>query len=448
MASPDLLLPYQRRWIEDKAQLRIYNKSRQIGFSFVVTLDGALDCIERKRLKIYLSRGQRQSIELGRKAKEHMDALALIERNAQGSTLEFEKPGGLFDGVEITQTNINIPSTGARMIFLPANPDTARGYSGDVTLDEFAFHQNPKAIYAAVYPSITRGYGIGIGSTPFGESGMFYELCTKDSGYSKHQTSIYDAVGEGLAKSVGIEDDVFIKTLRDGCPDEDVWQQEYCCQFISDATSYIPWDLITAAESIDATAALPEAWSTRGDLYLGGDIGRHKDLTCFVLLERVGDVYWVRAIWRLRGVKFAQQRELVERLLTNLPIRRLCQDASGLGMQLAEELVTKFGTSRVEPITFNMAVKEDLAVRTRRNFEQATIRIPEDRGLRSAVHAIRRIPTAAGHFRFDAERSEAGHADEFWALSLALMAADGAKISTDYTPSRQISTYTGAGGYL
>ena len=447
MAS-ELLLPYQKAWILDKSQLRIFNKSRQIGFSFTVALDGALDCVARKRLKIFLSRGQRQSIELGRKAKEHIDALALIERNAGGATLEFEKPGGLFEGVEIRQTNINLPSTGARMIFLPANPDTARGYSGDVTLDEFAFHQDPKAIYAAVYPSITRGYGIGIGSTPFGESGMFYELCEKDSGYSKHKVSIYDAVEQGLAASVGDTDEHFIQVLRDGCPDEDVWQQEYCCQFISDATSFIPWDLITAAESIDATGTLPQIFAPRGELSLGGDIGRVKDLTVFVLLEKLGDVYWVRGIWRLRGAKFAQQRELVERLMDTFPIRRLCQDASGLGMQLAEELATKYGTSRVEGITFNMAVKEDLAVRTRRNFEQSTIRIPEDRGLRSAIHAIRRIPTAAGHFRFDAERSEAGHADEFWALSLALMAADGAKVSTDYTAPSRLSTYSASRGYV
>lgn len=443
-----ILLPYQKKFIADTSALRIWNKSRQIGASFTFALDGSLDVIKRKRLKIYLSRGQRQSNELGRKAKEHMEALALIERSAAGATLTTELPGGLFEGVEITQTNVDIPSTGSRMIFLPANPDTARGYSGDVYLDEFAFHKNAKAIYAAVYPSITRGYGIGIGSTPFGESGMFYELCVKDSGYSKHVTSIYDAVADGLARSVGLEDEAFIKTLRDGCPDEDIWQQEYCCQFISDATSYIPWDLITLAESIDATVELPQFFRPHGELYLGGDIGRRKDLTTFVLLEKLGDVYWVRGIWRLRGKKFAEQRDLVERLMTNLPIRRLCQDATGLGMQLAEELVTKFGASRVEEITFTMAVKEDMAVRTRRNFEQATLRIPEDRNLRSAIHAIRRIPTAGGHFRFDAERSDAGHADEFWALALALLAADGKQIQLGMTPSSTSSSYSESRGYM
>lgn len=446
MASPStLLLRYQQRWINDRAKLKLWVKARQIGFSFAGTLGPMLDCVDHKTLWIFLSAGQRQSLELARKAKDHLDAMRAIEIAARGSTLTDERYG-IVDGVEITQTTIVLPHTKARAIFLPANPDTARGYSGNVMADEFAFHKDAKKIYAAVYPSITRGYGIHIGSTPFGESGMFYELATKKSGFSVHTTDIYQAVADGLNGSMPAEE--FIKMLRDGCPDDDIWQQEYCCQFISDATSFIPWDLIQSAESIDASAELPELFIPRGELYLGGDIGRRKDLTVFVLLEKIGDVYWVRMIKRMRGAKFAEQRDFVERMMDALPIRRLCQDASGLGMQLAEELATRYGLSRVEGITFNMAVKEDLAVRTRRNFEQATLRIPEDRNLRSAIHAIRRIPTAAGHFRFDAERSEAGHADEFWALALALLAADGKKIELGMTRSQVPSSYSQTKGFM
>jgi phage FluMu gp28-like protein len=448
MESPKtILLPYQKQWVEDRAKQKIWIKARQIGFSFCGTLRPVFDCLDRKTLWIFLSAGQRQSLELARKAKDHLDAMQAIEIAARGTTLEDER-WGVFDGVEITQSTIQLPHTKARMIFLPSNPDTARGYSGNVMADEFAFHKDAKKIYASVYPSITRGFSIEIGSTPFGESGMFYELATKQSGFSVHKTTIYDAVADGLARSVGKTDEEFIKELRDGCPDEDIWQQEYCCQFLSDATSYIPWELIIQCESIDASIELPKDFVPRGELYLGGDIGRRKDLTVLVLLEKIGDVYWVRAIYRMRARTFAEQRAVIMALMEALPIRRYCQDASGLGMQLAEEMVTAYGTSRVEGVTFNMEVKENLAVRTRRNFEQSTLRIPEDRNLRSAIHAIRRIPTAAGHFRFDAERSEAGHADEFWALALALMAADGRRVSTDGMFSSLPTVYSGTMGYL
>lgn len=447
MASPNtLLLRYQQDWINDKSKLKAWVKSRQIGYSFVGTLGPTLECLDAKTLWIFLSKSQRQSIELSHKAKDHLDAMRAIEIAARGATLEDEKYG-IVDGVEVTQSTITIPHTKSRMIFLPANPDTARGYSGNVMLDEFAFHKDAKAIYGAIYPSITRGYKIAMGSTPFGESGMFYEIATKKSGYSVHTTDIYQAVADGLNQLPGVSDEQFIQMLRDGCPDDDIWEQEYCCKFISDATSYIPWELIQSAESAQATSDLPADISTRGDLYLGADIGRRKDLTVLVLLEKLGDVFWVRAIIRMRAKSFAEQRAVIEGLMDTLRIRRFCQDASGLGMQLAEELAKRYGTSRVEPVTFNMAVKEDLAVRTRRNFEQSTIRIPEDRALRSAIHGIRRIPTAAGHFRFDAERSEAGHSDEFWALALALMAADGKQIQLGSVLPTKPSLYSQARGF-
>jgi phage FluMu gp28-like protein len=302
------------------------------------------------------------------------------------------------------------------MIFLPANPDTARGYTGNVLADEFASHKKAKEIYAAVYPSITRGYSMEIGSTCRGESGMFYELCEKENGFSKHCTTIYDAVAQGL--------DADIVKLREGCPDDDIWQSEFCCQFISDASSWITWDQIQAAESIFASIDLPEGFKSVGELFLGIDIGRKKDLTVVYLLEKALGVFWTRAIVRMRAVPFAMQRKRIDWFFEHLPIRRCCFDSTGIGMQMSEELQIKWGSYRVEPVTFTLAVKEDLAVRTRRNYEEGTIRIPDDRNLRGAIHAVRRIPTAAGNFRFDADRTELGHADEFWAQALALLAGD------------------------
>ncbi len=423
-----ILLQYQKDWINDKSALKLWVKARQIGWSFTGTLGATFQCIDHKTLWIFLSTGQRQSIELAHKTKDHLDAMQAIEIAARGTTIAPER-WGLVDGVEITQTTIELPHTKSRMIFLPSNPETARGYSGNVMADEFAFHKDAKRIYAAMYPSITRGYEMHIGSSPFGESGMFYELAEKPSGYSVHRTDIYQAVKDGLARSTPFTDEEFLKRLHDGCPDEDIWEQEFCCKFLSDATSYISWALIQEAYSTQATVDLPLDFVPIGQLYLGVDIGRKKDLTVILLLEKVLDVYWVRGIWRMRGKKFAEQRAVIDGIFKTLPIRRMCQDATGLGMQLAEECQTTYGTSRVEPVTFNMAVKEDLAVRSRRTFEEHAIRIPDDRGLRGAIHAVRRIPTAAGHFRFDAERTEAGHADEFWALALALMAADGKPVT-------------------
>ena len=64
-------------------------------------------------------------------AQERDSAQALLK------TAEIEFPGG------------------SRIIAIPANPNTARGYSANLTLDEFAFHEQPDAIWRAIYPSIS-----------------------------------------------------------------------------------------------------------------------------------------------------------------------------------------------------------------------------------------------------------------------------------------------------
>jgi phage FluMu gp28-like protein len=50
--------------------------------------------------------------------------------------------------------------------------------------------------------------------------------------------------------------------------------------------------------------------------------------------------------------------------------------------------------------------------------------LPDTREIRRAFSAVKKIVTPSGNLRFDAERTDAGHADEFWAKALADLAAD------------------------
>ena len=47
--------------------------------------------------------------------------------------------------------------TCGRIIGLPADPQTARGFTGDVLLDEFAMHAFDREIWAAMFPTAHRG---------------------------------------------------------------------------------------------------------------------------------------------------------------------------------------------------------------------------------------------------------------------------------------------------
>jgi phage FluMu gp28-like protein len=126
---------------------------------------------------------------------------------------------------------------------------------------------------------------------------------------------------------------------------------------------------------------------------------------------------------------FAEQLAFARELLSLLRedgrplVRRACIDATGMGAPLAEALTREFG-HRVEPVVFTAAVKEDLAFRTKRRMEARLTLLPDTREIRRAFSAVKKIVTPSGNLRFDAERTEAGHADEFWAKALADLAAD------------------------
>lgn len=184
---------------------------------------------------------------------------------------------------------------------------------------------------------------------------------------------------------------------------------------------------------------------TPGDFYMGIDIGRQHDRTVFwvdrVVAVEAHDVSGHAAlkpiatttlVKTMNKTPFAEQLQAARELLSlensegERIIRRACIDATGIGAMLAETLATEFG-HRVEPVTFTAPVKEDLAFRTKRLAEGGQILLPENRDIRRAFGAIKKTVTVAGAIRFDAARTEAGHADEFWAKSLADLAAEKAQ---------------------
>ena len=145
--------------------MKIAVKARQIGYSFAATLRAVLACLERKTTWIFLSKGERQSRLLMEKVADHVRSMGLVARALESS---------YFEGTLTRQLETRFPN-GSVIYGLPANPDTARGYSGHVTLDEFAFHADAAKIYSALFPTITRGFGLEVISTPNGTQGKFYE---------------------------------------------------------------------------------------------------------------------------------------------------------------------------------------------------------------------------------------------------------------------------------
>jgi phage FluMu gp28-like protein len=313
-------------------------------------------------------------------------------------------------------------SNGSRIIALPADPDTARSYEGDVTLDEFAFHKDARKIYEAVAPSITRGYSLRIISTPNGKQGAYYELATEagltgshasSSRWSAQKVDLLTAIAQGFKDRNGRLVDAAI--VRASCYDEDMWLQEYMCQFISTASQWISPELF--AQNVDPDARDGNPSAQYQNLYAGWDVARKKDLSVIWLMEKVGDVSWTRGILEMRNMPTPDQMDEARRLMPQ--IKRLSIDMSSMGLTIFEQLQKEFG-AKIEGVQFTLANKEALAVNAKRIMEESKARIPDTDMIRNSFRSVRKTTSPTGQARFDAEHDEQyGHADHWWAFCLA-----------------------------
>jgi phage FluMu gp28-like protein len=413
---PVHLYPYQRRWIQDKSRKKIALKSRRIGFSWAEGLDQVLQAHERKQNFIVLSRKGDLAREFIRESVvPHVRAIGLLADYLEGSL-----PGTSQTQDEVSFTN------GSRIIALSANPDSARSYEGHVTLDEYAFHKDARAVYIAITPSITRGYSLKIISTPNSQQGSYYDLA-KEAGlvdgrpysdrFSPHKVDIHEAINQGCADRFGHVLDA--EALRRDCLDEEMWLQEYGCQFVSTAQQWIPPELLEANLSEEAVTGRPNL--DLRNLFAGWDIARHRDLSVIWFLETIGDVTMTRGMVEFDKVPTPIQSREAGAFMRQC--RRMCVDQSGMGLAIYESLAEKF-SGQVEGITFTLASKEIMAVHAKRRMEARKARIPDTDMIRNSFRSVKKTVTATGQARFDAEHDvKYGHADHWWAYCLAEHAA-------------------------
>jgi phage FluMu gp28-like protein len=393
--------------------------ARQTGKSFTTAEETVADCIQRKTTWVTLSAGERQALEWLRKAKEWAEVYKLV---IDDYVEERDRAETILKSAEIIWSN------GSRSLAIPSNPSTARGYSANLLLDEFAFHENPNEIWRAIYPSISNPlkgvFKIRIVSTANGRGNKFYDLWTKNEKYSKHFVDIYTAVKEGLPLN--------IEELKEGLDDPEAWAQEYECQFIDAASILFPYDLIATCESEEAIEQIQfTTLQLNLPLYLGIDIGRKKDLTVIWYLERVGDVLWTRGVVVLDKMPFREQFQIISAATGNA--RRVCIDGTGIGAQLAEDLIFKHG-GKVEACQFTADLKNEIFNNARRKFDDRLVRIPISRAIREDLHAVEKVTTSSGLVRYQAARREDGHSDRATALALAIRASDNRHVAGRILP--------------
>lgn len=427
--------PYQQRYLNDKTRFKIVEKSRRTGFTFIQSFEDVSYALEKKDRKVYFS------------SRDDSAAMEYIDYCQFFITKSFDIAAKAV-GQELLDPDNDILAhairfnNGSRIYAMTSAPGRFRSKGGKVVLDEFAFHEQQEELYAAAQPVVLRGDPLCILSTYNGMGNLYYRLVqkvkNKQLNWSLHTVNIFKAVEEGLYDSIvghkttRKERDEWLAELRRNCVSDDIWLQEYCCIPVDSATAFITYELL-ANNSRPENEIIRDITEIKAmnEIYIGIDIGRKSDLTALWITEKTDSGQFVtRRVITLKDMTFSDQKAIIWPVLSLPNMRRCCIDSTGLGMQLSEEAQQCFGRYRVEQVNFSGAVKEDMAFKVLTKLQDKRFTIPDTKEVRESFHNIKRIVTTAGNIRFDAERTDAGHSDEFWAAALSLLAADG----TDSTP--------------
>jgi phage FluMu gp28-like protein len=472
-AKDSLLLPFRPYqdsiyWSTDG--MLVLHWSRQIGKSFILAAWAIRRLIRTPgRLVTVLSNSVSNGTEFILKAAEVCDKMRVA---FEGEDLS---PDGRIENMRV-EIRIKLNRKFSRLIVLPANPRTARGFSGDLILDEFAFHEDSTAIWDAAEPIISShpDYCCRIASTGNGRFNMFYRMANESSPYPVSRVRRSHAWEMGVKiYDPATRREITPDEARAAAWDKASYDQNYECAFNDESMALLTHALIAACEYPDAISGecqiCSQDWapgtlhflrSCKGPLGVGLDVGRTRDITVIAIGEKLGGILFTRAVLRISNTRLPQQLDRLRPILQLPNFGRLCGDATGLGLGLVEFAQELCGPYRAEAVQFaarekrsingirqddSALVTELMALDLLGLFESSAIRIPCEPALRESLRKPARVTTASG-VRIAASRDEAGHADEFW--SIALMARALKSSPTQFAfetpedfPARKLTTF-------
>ena len=431
---------FQLAHLQDDGTFRIEDKSRQIAWSWLIAAEAVADAILDGRDSIFVSINQEESqgkIRYAKAAYENLyvNGLPKIKRDSL--------------------TNIELDN-GARLTSLPARSPRGRARA-NIYLDEFAHAKDDRRIYTAALPVTSKGGRIRIGSSPFGATGVFWEIFEETlreyPGYRRKTTpwwhawsfciNVAEAVKLAPAMPTAHRVELFgndrIKAIYANMPEED-FQQEYEALFVDEARSWITWDEIQSIQDDGLWCQLVEC--TGGDIgaaleaigrvwlesvarkiedgfAVGVDVGRTRNTTeIYALGLSTVDTYPLRMGITLDNMDFNSQYAVLAAVLDRLPVTKMRIDRNGIGLNLAENLEKAYPI-KAEGVDFTNASKRAMATNIKMLVQQKKVPIPVDRDMAYQIHSIKRLITPSKNLVFDTETNEKHHADKFWAWALA-----------------------------
>ena len=370
-----ILLPYQRRWISDRAQVKVCEKSRRIGITWSEAADRALAAATASRAGIdtwYIGYNKDMALEFVE------TAAWWARRIRSGGARRSRKSRSPTSARDILAYRIRFAS-GHKIVALSSRPSNLRGKQGCAVIDEAAFHEDlPGLLKAALAFTMWGGWCASSRPTTartvaFNE--LVGEIRAGRRPYSLHRITLDEAVADGLYKKICEQNGT------EWCEDEaarvapeledfygDNAGEELLCIPRASAGAFLSSVLIEArmkpgvpvirwempAEFAGRSEAVRRAETRRSSrthlapalealdpalaTCFGEDFGRSGDLTVIWPLQIARDLKRrTPFVVELRNIPFRQQEQILFYIADRLP-RFIggAMDARGNGQYLAE----------------------------------------------------------------------------------------------------------------
>ena len=474
--SLEILLPYQKAWVGDDAEVKVAEKSRRVGLTWAEAAASVLDAAATDGMDVYYIS---YNFEF---TKEFITTCGSWAKGLNEAAVAFGEEI-IKDGEdEFRASKITFPS-GYKIMGLPARATTIRGRQGKIIIDEAAFCDNLSELLKAALAMLMWGGKVCIISTHNGEDNLFNEII-KDvkSGkkpYSLHKITITDAINQGLYRRIclrkkekwtkkgeeawlqglvahygeGAPEELFCiptkggakyfsRALVENCMNDEIpvlrYQQTNEFTFMPESERNRQTDEWLEAELLPVLRdALPIG------KYIGGDFARSGDLSTLVITQRISETYRKGLCnIELRNVPFDQQLRISRFILDSLEsVWGFSTDARGNGQMMAEMLQQEYGTDLVNAVMITTGFYAEFMPALKSRFESHELEIPksvdiiEDFRLVTMVKGIPRIPDARTN---EGETRKLRHGDTVVAECMVehAMKNDGGYQEYSYEPVR------------
>jgi hypothetical protein len=341
-------------------------------------------------------------------------------------------------------------------------PETIRGHTAKVIyLMEANFIRDDEDLYTAVLFTLntTNGYLIAE-STPWNTDSVFYKMFHewKEKGqFSTHMVPYSESLH---APEGPLSPEIVAQIQEQLKGDPARWKREMLCEWTEDQNVWLPTSLITLAQ--DSPLEYIEATDQpRGEFYLGADFGKHIDPSVVVVVERLKGHLYLRHCHQFPletsyGAVIGYMKMIQDNWRN---VWAIYADETGVGGYIVEDM-NRGGLRNVTGINFNLPNKESMATCLKEKMRSSVClkcgwtgyvdtlegewRTTCPQGCRSeegnpqSLRPILHIPFDADLLhelnieRYELDKTgklsfnhpEGTHDDRFWALALAVYAAE------------------------